>query len=81
MFQDDIFPPFPSDEPALSVEEWASGQDKDPKLLAFTADGIEQSTKGPKVEDGWGATHVHVVCMTWLPICFSVYCIESDSSS
>ena len=54
MFQDDIFPPFPSDEPALSAEEWASGQDKDPKLLAFTPDGIEQSSEGPKVEEGCG---------------------------
>ena len=41
MFQDDIFPPCSSGKPALSAEEWASGTNKDPLLVAFSSDGIK----------------------------------------
>lgn len=60
MFQEDIFPPCPSGESALSAEEWASGQDKDPKLLAFTAGGLEETSKGPKVECAGVGVHICV---------------------
>lgn len=51
MFQDDIFPPCPSGEPALTAEEWASGVDKDPILKAF---------HGGSVGGGGGSTGTKV---------------------
>lgn len=40
MFQEDIFPPTFDGKPALSAEEWVSGQNKDPILISFTSDGL-----------------------------------------
>ena len=53
MFQDDIFPPCYSGTAALSAEEWAGGMDKDPRLLSFTSDGLEEvsAKDGQKVVD------------------------------
>ena len=53
MFQDDIFPPCFSGVPALSVEEWASGVDKDPRLVAFSANGLSDvgAKEGQKVAE------------------------------
>ena len=39
MFQGDIFPACPSEEPALTAEEWISGTDKDPILMEFSSEG------------------------------------------
>lgn len=49
MFQDDIFPPCPSGEPALSAEEWAGGVDKPPKLMSLNEGGGAVASTGPKV--------------------------------
>ena len=46
MFQDDIYPPTFSGEAAQSAEDWLSGQNKDPLLMAFSADGLKEL--GPK---------------------------------
>jgi len=35
LFQEDIFPPTLSDEPALTAEQWASGDDKPPVLMSL----------------------------------------------
>jgi len=53
MFQDDIFPPCYSGIAALSAEEWSSGVDKDPRLVSFTPDGLEEvsAKEGQKVMD------------------------------
>lgn len=47
-FQDDIFPPCPSGEPALTAEEWIGGTDADPKLKSFV-EGVAVASTGPKV--------------------------------
>ncbi|CAI8034341.1 Coronin-1A [Geodia barretti] len=39
MFQGDIFPACPSEEPALTAEEWISGTNKDPILMEFSSEG------------------------------------------
>lgn len=49
MFQSDIFPPCPSEEPALTAEEWIGGVDKDPKLKPFGPEGQTVTSGGPKV--------------------------------
>lgn len=46
-FQDDIFPPCPSGEPALTAEEWLDGTDADPKLKSFV-EGVTVASTGPK---------------------------------
>lgn len=35
LFQEDIYPDTPGDVPALSAEEWASGEDAEPVLVSF----------------------------------------------
>ena len=42
MFQDDIFPPTFAGNPALSADDWISGQNKDPLLVSFSANGLTE---------------------------------------
>ena len=42
MFQDDIYPPTFAGKAAHSAEEWISGQNKDPLLIAFSGDGLKE---------------------------------------
>ena len=49
MFQEDIYPPCLAGEPSLTAAEWVSGMNKDPKLLAFSRDGLSPTSGGPKV--------------------------------
>ena len=42
MFQDDIYPPTFAGKAAQTAEEWISGQNKDPLLIAFAADGLTE---------------------------------------
>ena len=42
MFQDDIYPPTFAGNAAQSADEWISGQNKDPLLVAFTANGLKE---------------------------------------
>ena len=42
MFQDDIYPPTFAGKAAQSAEEWISGQNKDPLLIAFSNDGLKE---------------------------------------
>ena len=44
MFQDDIYPPCPSGEPALSADEWLAGVNKNPKLVEITSKGLGKET-------------------------------------
>ena len=41
MFQDDIFPPCEAPIPALTADEWAAGENRPPRLLKFTEEGLE----------------------------------------
>ena len=71
MFQDDVFPPCPSGKPALTAEEWASGVDKDPLLVAFTKGGLvelsaEESKKVGR-EDYCKMVHEQVSRLTGCP--------------
>ncbi|KAG1654186.1 Coronin-1C [Nymphon striatum] len=36
MFQNDLYPDAPGDEPALTAEEWMEGQDSDPLLISLS---------------------------------------------
>lgn len=70
MFQDDIFPPCFSGTAALSAEEWASGVDKDPRLVAFSASGLSDvgAKEGQKVVDACHlgpleSLHLFVFCL------------------
>ena len=47
MFQEDIYPPCPSGEAAMTLSEWTSGVDKNPKLVAFSAEGLNETASGP----------------------------------
>ena len=40
MFQDDIYPPTFAGDAAQTAEDWISGQNKDPLLMSFSADGL-----------------------------------------
>lgn len=42
MFQDDIYPPTFAGNAAQTAEEWISGQNKDPLLMSFSADGLKE---------------------------------------
>ena len=44
MFQEDIFPPCEAGKPSLTAEEWIAGTDKDPWLVKFTRDGLQDMT-------------------------------------
>ena len=44
MFQEDIFPPCEAGKPSLTAEEWIAGTDKDPWLVKFTRDGLQEMT-------------------------------------
>lgn len=46
MFQEDIYPPCDAGIPALSADEWASGQNKPPVLVTITKDGLGSTTTG-----------------------------------
>lgn len=35
LFQEDIYPDTPGDVPALTAEEWASGEDAEPVLVSL----------------------------------------------
>ena len=46
MFQEDIYPPCEAGIPALSAEEWASGENKPPVLVILTKDGLGKTMEG-----------------------------------
>eukprot|EP00794_Sanderia_malayensis_P014260 gene14260-15747_t len=48
LFQDDIFPDTPGNEPALSAEQWASGQSAEPIFMSMKA-GFKEKDK-PKIK-------------------------------
>jgi len=63
MFQDDIYPPAFSGNPAQTAEEWIGGQNKDPLLVSFTANGLvelsakdSQLSKEVKFSSGGGSS-------------------------
>lgn len=44
MFQDDLFPPCEAGKAALTAEEWVGGANKDPWLVRFTKNGMQDMT-------------------------------------
>ena len=58
MFQDDIFPPCAAPTPALMADEWWAGTDKNPRLLAFTPDGLEETESKAVVSEREGGRGV-----------------------
>ncbi len=44
MFQEDIYPPCEAGKPALTAEEWIGGTDKDPWLVRFSKNGLQEMT-------------------------------------
>ncbi len=44
MFQDDLYPDTPGDEPAMTAEEWFAGKDADPIMISLK-DGYVSSQK------------------------------------
>ena len=40
MFQEDLFPPCLAGEPSVTADEWFSGMNKPPKVVAITGDGL-----------------------------------------
>jgi hypothetical protein len=48
-FQQKIFPPFPSDEPIHSYEDWASGKECLPKMMQHTEEDMSAGRKIVKI--------------------------------
>ena len=42
MFQDDIYPPCEAPIAALTADEWAAGENRPPRLLKFSEDGLTE---------------------------------------
>eukprot|EP01100_Stratorugosa_tubuloviscum_P013227 TRINITY_DN650_c2_g2_i1.p1 TRINITY_DN650_c2_g2~~TRINITY_DN650_c2_g2_i1.p1 ORF type:complete len:917 (-),score=509.21 TRINITY_DN650_c2_g2_i1:60-2810(-) len=48
-FQDDIYPPTPSGQPALNAPEWISGVTKAPILTSLQPSGMQALSQAPKI--------------------------------
>lgn len=51
-FQDDIFPPTRSNEPAATAEEWIAGKKCEIKTVSMQPEGMEKLSEAPPVDHG-----------------------------